>query len=73
MAKELRDIQKLLDLATYADSYGIDGSGFMVCKICESESGAGVLARPNWHKAWCPVPRLQKKYENRGRRLPGDL
>lgn len=69
MAKELRDIQKLLDLATYADSYGVDGSGFVVCRICESESGAGMLARPNWHKEWCPVPRLEKKYAARGRNV----
>ncbi len=68
MAKELRDLKKLLDQTTYTDSYGVEGSDFCVCRICESESGAGRLARPNWHKAWCPVPGLQKKYDTRGKR-----
>jgi hypothetical protein len=67
MAKELRDIKRLLERATYMDNYGVYGSNFWVCRICDSESGAGVLARPNWHEAWCPVPRLEKKYANRGR------
>lgn len=68
MAKELRDLKKLLELATYTDSYGVEGSNFQCCRICEQESGAGLLARVNWHKSWCPVPRLEKKYVLRGRR-----
>lgn len=69
MAKELRDIKRLLDLATYGDSYGVDGSDFVVCRICENDSGAGILGRHDWHKEWCPVPRLEKKYAARGRRV----
>lgn len=66
MSKHLRDLLKMLDRATYEDSYGVYGSEFTVCRICEHESGAGMLARPNWHKPGCPVPRLQKKYTDRG-------
>lgn len=69
MAKELRDLKRLLGLATYADSYGVYGSDFVACRICESDSGAGILGRPNWHKEWCPVPRLEKKYAARGKSL----
>jgi hypothetical protein len=62
----LKDMQALLERATYEDSYGVYGSEFLVCRICERESGAGVLAKPNWHAHDCPVPRLQRKYSHRG-------
>lgn len=62
----LKDMQALLDRATYSDSYGIDGSDFAVCRICERSSGAGAMFRPDWHADDCPVPRLRRKYENRG-------
>lgn len=62
----LKDIHALLELATYSDSYGVHGSDFTVCRICERESGAGVLFKPNWHAAHCPVPRLKRKYSQRG-------
>ena len=68
MAKELRDIKKLLAMATYMDSYGEFGSDFCVCRICERESGAGLLARENWHSPDCPVPMLSVKYAKRGKR-----
>lgn len=68
----LKDMQALLERATYSDSYGVDGSDFVVCRICECESGAGMLARPNWHAADCPVPRLQRKYADRGQAAAGE-
>ena len=66
MSRHLKDLKTLLDLATYVDDYGVDGSSFECCRICGHESGAGALARPSWHKVGCPVPRLQKKYEQLG-------
>jgi hypothetical protein len=63
MSRHLRDLKKMLDKATYEDSYGVHGSDFTVCRICERESGAGMLRKPNWHASDCPVPRLQKKYQ----------
>jgi hypothetical protein len=65
----LKDMQALLERATYEDSYDVYGSEFMVCRICERDSGAGLIALqrgPNWHAPSCPVPRLQRKYERRG-------
>lgn len=62
----MKDMQALLERATYVDSYDVPGSDFTACRICERESGAGMLARPNWHQVWCPVPRLQRKYSHRG-------
>lgn len=62
----LKDMQALLDRTTFRDSYDIPGSDFTVCRICERESGAGVLGRPDWHAPDCPVPRLKRKYEQRG-------
>ncbi len=68
MSRHLRDLLALLERSTEEDSYGVHGSDFTRCKICEHESGAGMLARPNWHKAGCPVPRLQRKYAGKGRK-----
>jgi hypothetical protein len=68
----LKDMQVLLERATYEDSYGVYGSEFAVCRICERESGAGVLAKPNWHAPDCPVPRLKRKYDHRGAKERGD-
>lgn len=68
MSSPLRDLLKLLDAATYVDSYDIPGSEFDVCRICERSNGAGVLGVKDWHAADCPVPRLQRKYQDRGPR-----
>lgn len=62
----LKDMKAILDLATYTDDYGIEGSTFSVCRICECSSGAGILWKPGWHASDCPVPRLQRKYSQRG-------
>lgn len=62
----LKDMQAILERATYRDDYGVYGSDFTVCRICGRESGAGVLHKPNWHAADCPVPRLKRKYSHRG-------
>lgn len=72
MSRHLRDLLTLLDRATYDDDYGVCGSTFQVCRICNCESGAGVLARPNWHARWCPVPRMQAKYVGRGQAARGE-
>lgn len=68
----LKDMQAILERATYVDDYGVYGSSFSVCRICERESGAGVQFRPNWHAADCPVPRLKRKYSHRGQAKAGD-
>lgn len=62
----LKDLKTLLEMTTFRDSYGVYGSDFTVCRICERESGAGVLRKPGWHDPTCPVPRLKRKYEKRG-------
>ncbi len=68
MSSPLRDLLKLLEHATYGDDYGIHGSEFTACRICERASEAGLLFKPGWHQSWCPVPRLQRKYQDRGPR-----
>ncbi len=68
----IKDIKSVLELATYSDSYGVYGSDFTVCRLCERESGAGVLFRANWHAPYCPVPRLQRKYDRRGQPARGE-
>jgi hypothetical protein len=62
----MRDLRRLLRNATYFDSYGVDGSDFECCRICDSESGAGMLYKPDWHKPFCPVPELKKRYSLKG-------
>jgi hypothetical protein len=71
MSRHLRDLLKLLERTTTVDSYDVPGSDFTFCRICEHESGAGVLARNNWHAQGCPVPRLQVKYWRRGQQNKG--
>lgn len=68
----LRDLKALLERTTCQDSYGVHGSDFTVCLICGNESGAGVLRRSGWHKPDCPVPRLKRKYDDRGQRPRGE-
>lgn len=63
---KLKDMQALLDSATYTDDYGVPGSTFTVCRICDHESGAGVLKKLDWHAKDCQVPRLKAKYQHRG-------
>lgn len=62
MSRHYRDLMALLERVTYNDSYGVPGSDFTVCRICDHESGAGVLRKPDWHAPDCPVPRLKQKY-----------
>lgn len=68
MSRHLRDLKALLDRATHGDSYGVHGSDFTRCRMCDHESSPGVLFKPNWHAPDCPVPRLQRKYEHSGQR-----
>jgi hypothetical protein len=68
MSRALRDLLKLIDRCTYGDSYGVDGSDFVACRICERESGAGLLFKNGWHAKDCPVPRIQQKYEGKGQK-----
>jgi hypothetical protein len=67
----LRDLIDLVDRSTFRDSYGVDGSDFTCCRICEHESGAGVLRKSNWHAADCPIPKLKKRLSSRGRKATG--
>ena len=62
----LRDLIDLVDRSVYSDDYGVHGSTFSVCRICDSESGAGVLRKPGWHAADCPIPKLQSRLKGRG-------
>jgi len=68
MARELRDIKALLDKCIRLDDYGVQGSTFAVCQICDHSSGAGMLWKEPWHAKDCPVPRLERKYVKRGRK-----
>jgi hypothetical protein len=68
MSRAQRDLLTLIERCTYSDDYDIPGSTFLCCRICERESGAGVLFKPDWHSASCPVPRLQAKYAGKGQR-----
>jgi len=61
----LKDMHALLDRVLVNDDYGVYGSDFTHCLICGHDSGAGLLRRPGWHAADCPVPRLKRKYEAR--------
>lgn len=62
----LRDLIDLVERSTYGDDYGVYGSDFTCCRICERESGAGVLKKPNWHAPSCPIPKLQRRLMKRG-------
>ncbi|MDO9132010.1 hypothetical protein [Hydrogenophaga sp.] len=44
-----------LDDLTEGDSYGVDGSDFYRCRICHSESGAGMLNNGIKHEHDCPL------------------
>lgn len=68
MSRHLRDLLKLLEQATYEDSYGVYGSEFVACRICERDSAG---RKPQWHAPGCPVPRLLSKYEGKGQRPRG--
>lgn len=63
MSRSTRDLRALLERCTVNDDYGVPGSTFVRCRICEHESGAGLLLKPGWHAQDCPVPRLQSKYQ----------
>lgn len=62
MSRHLRDLLTLIGRSTYEDDYGVRDSELTVCRICDNESGAGVLRRVDWHKPGCPIPRLETKY-----------
>lgn len=50
-----------------SDSYGVHGSDFLVCKLCEAESGAGKLRKPIEHKADCPLGRYEARAVKRAK------
>lgn len=68
----LRDMNALLERATYGDSYGVEGSDFVACRICERDSAGFVGLEFGWHAKDCPVPRLKRKYERRGQQPKGE-
>ena len=47
------------------DNYGVHGSDFYFCRLCERESGAGVLNEGIPHKDWCPLGRYLKRKEKK--------
>jgi hypothetical protein len=55
------------------DNYGVHGSDYFYCRLCERESGAGVLNKGIPHKDWCPVARYEarvaKRASNGGRKV----
>ncbi len=42
------------------DSYGVHGSNFRICNICEAESGAGMLDKGIPHDPDCLIAKLTK-------------
>lgn len=62
----LKDMAAILERATFTDDYGVDGSTFRVCRICDAQNGPGIFYKSDWHASDCPVPRLQRKYAHRG-------
>lgn len=47
------------------DSYGVHGSDFYRCRLCDAESGAGVLNKGIPHKLDCPVARYNARVAKR--------
>ena len=43
------------------DNYGVEGSTFWVCRLCDRESGAGVLRKPIIHTNDCPLGRYEAR------------
>lgn len=52
---EIRVVLLPVDELLRLDSYGVDGSDFQVCRLCDAESGAGLLARGIKHEGLCPL------------------
>lgn len=44
-----------LDQLTRRDDYGVYGSDFYSCRLCDAESGAGVLNKGIPHELGCPL------------------
>lgn len=60
----LKDMQALLERATYNDDYGIHGSCFTVCRICECDrlpEGGVQTSASRWLCAKCWTHFTQKK------------
>ncbi|MCU1313402.1 MAG: hypothetical protein JWM54_1159 [Acidobacteriaceae bacterium] len=44
------------------DSYGVHGSDFYICRLCDGESGAGVLNKGIKHESDCPLGRYETRH-----------
>jgi hypothetical protein len=55
------------------DSYGVHGSEFYVCRLCDRESGAGVLNKGIQHPEWCPVGRYELRVAKRMKLVSPDV
>lgn len=60
-----RSLADVLNAALVADSYGVEGSDFVYCRICDSSSQPGFLYKPGWHKESCPVKRAENSHHKR--------
>lgn len=67
------DAQRLVDAAIYTDSYGVSGSDFRACRICDHSNQPGLNARADWHPETCAAKQMeialsvrqQDRYERR--------
>ena len=50
----LRLQDMLFDATCYSDSYGVPGSDWTVCGLCDAEDDPGLLSRGVPHKMTCP-------------------
>jgi hypothetical protein len=49
------------------DNYGVHGSDFHICRLCDRESGAGVLNKGISHESGCPLGRYEARVAKRNR------
>lgn len=48
-----------------ADSYGVEGSTFYTCRVCDGESAAGLLNKGIQHESNCPVGKWWGRQEKK--------
>jgi hypothetical protein len=65
-------VEALVAGCIYPDSFGVHGSDFFACRICQHESGAGIYARENWHAPDCPAAAVEKALAAVGQEGPSE-
>lgn len=49
------------------DSYGVHGSDFSICRLCDGESGPGRLNKGIQHDSDCPLGRYEARVAKRNK------